>query len=125
MTNQLIIDDVLFPTSTHDRYSAYEEVLAEVLEMADRSAVEEVSGKIWRIAYEYDYMGVEKMRECLAVLRRGGVHQVAFLPDTGDEMISSQFLVDSLSYPSLAFIRGGVGRWHKLTLSLREVRPHA
>lgn len=122
---QLIIDDVLFPMSTHDRYSAYEEVLTEVLEMSDRSVVEEVSGKIWRIAYEYDYMGVDKLRECLAVLRSGGVHQVAFLPDNGDELISSQFLVESLSYPSLAFVRGGVGRWHSLTFALREVRPHA
>lgn len=122
---QLIIDDVLFPMSTHDRYSAYEEVLTEVLEMSDRSVVEEVSGKIWRIAYEYDYMGVDKLRECLAVLRSGGVHQVVFLPDNGDELISSQFLVESLSYPSLAFIRGGVGRWHNITFALREVRPHA
>ena len=121
---QLIIDDVLFPTSTHDNYSAYEVELKEQLEMADRSMTEETSGWIWRVEYSYDYMGMEKLRECLRVLRSGGVHTVSFLPDDADELKTSQFLVESLSAPSLAFIRAGLGKWHRISFSLREVDPH-
>lgn len=123
--NQLIIDDILFPTSTHDHYSAYEQVLTEVLEMADRSVVEEVSGKIWKVEYSYDYMGMGKLRECLRVLRSGGVHTVWFLPDDGDTLREARFLVETVSAPSLAFIRDETGRWHNLSFTLREVEPHA
>ena len=121
---QLIIDDVLFPTSTHDNYSAYEVELKEQLEMADRSITEETSGWIWRVEYSYDYMGMEKLRGCLRVLRAGGVHTVSFLPDDADELKTARFFVESLSAPSLAFIRAGYGKWHKLSFVLREVEPH-
>lgn len=121
---QLIIDDILFPSSTHDNYSAYELELKEQLEMADRSVTEETNGWIWRVEYSYDYMGVEKLRECLRVLRAGGVHTVSFLPDDADDLKTSQFLVESLSAPSLAFIRAGQGKWHKISFALREVDPH-
>lgn len=121
---QLIIDNVLFPTSTHDHYSAYEQILTEQLEMADRSMAEEVSGWIWRVEYSYDYPGIAKLRECLAVLRSGGVHTVSFLPDDSDELQTGQFLVESLTAPSLAFIRQNQGRWHNISFTLREVSPH-
>ena len=122
---ELIVNGVLFPTSTHDNYSAYEVDKKEILEMADRSVTEELIGQVWKIEYWYDYMGVEKMRECLSVLRGGGVKTVSFLPDSSDELIASEFLVESLTAPSLAFFRGGQGKWHKISFVLREVEPHA
>ena len=122
---ELIIDDVVFPTSTHDNYSAYPANKKELLEMADKSMTEETIGKIWMIEYSYDYMGVEKLRECLSVLRGGGVKTVSFLPDDSDELQISQFLVESLIAPSLAFIRKNQGKWHRISFVLREVSPHA
>lgn len=121
---QLMIDGVVFPSSTHDNYSAYEMILTEQMEVADRSIVEEISGWIWKVEYSYDYMGMSKLREALDVLRAGGVHEVSFLPDDSDEWKSGRFIVESLSAPSLAFIRGGAGRWHNISFTLREVTPH-
>lgn len=121
---QLIVDGVVFPSSTHDNYSAYEMLLTEQMEVADRSIVEEISGWIWKVEYSYDYMGMAKLRECLNVLRAGGVHSVSFVPDDSDERKSGRFLVESVSAPSLAFVRGGEGRWHNISFVLREVSPH-
>ena len=121
---QLIIDNTLFPTSTHDNYSAYEVELKEQLEMADRSITEETNGWIWKVEYSYDYMGMEKLRECLGVLRAGGVHTVSFVPDDRDEPVTSQFIVESLTAPSLAFVRAGLGKWHHISFTMREVAPH-
>lgn len=122
---ELIVNDTLFPTSTHDNYSAYEVDLKEVLNMADGSVSEELVGQVWRIEYAYDYMGMEKLRECLGVLRGGGVKTVSFTPDDSDELVTSQFLVESLTAPSLAFVRKSQGKWHNISFVLREVRPHA
>lgn len=121
---ELIVNNTLFPTSTHDNYSAYEVDVKEILEMADRSITEEVAGKIWMIEYRYDYMGELKLRECLNVLRGGGVKTVSFIPDNSDELQTSEFLVQSLTAPSLAFVRNNIGKWHNLAFVLREVRPH-
>lgn len=122
--NQLIIDNILFPTSTHDNYSAYEMLLTEHLEMADRSMVEEISGWVWKVEYSYDYMGMSKLRECLNVLRSGGVHTVVFVPDDSDEPQTARCFVEDLTAPRLAFVRGGEGRWHNISFTLREVTPH-
>lgn len=122
---ELIINDVLFPTSTHDNYSAYEVDEKELLKMADRSMTEEMIGKVWMVEYSYDYMGVAKLRECLSVLRGGGVKTVSFLPDDSDELKVSEFLVESLTAPSLAFVRKSQAKWHRISFVLREVDPHA
>lgn len=123
--NQLIIDNVLFPTTTRDRYSAHPVDVREQIEMISTRMVEEVRGTVWEISYAYDYMGDEKCRECLGVLRRRGAKTVLFLPDNGLELLQSDFLVTSLTPPTLAFYTGGVPKWHNLAFTLREVRPHA
>lgn len=122
---QLIINEVLLPTTTHDRYSAHPVDAKVQLEMISTRMVEEVRGTVWEITYSYDYMGDAKCREVLGVLRSRGVKQVAFLPDNGDELLTSTFLVTSLTQPTLAFFRGGVAKWHNLAFTLREERPHA
>lgn len=122
---ELIVNDTLFPTSTHDNYSAYEVDKKELLEMADKSMTEEMIGKIWMVEYSYDYMGVPKLRECLGVLRGGGVKTVSFIPDNSDELVTSKFLVENITAPSLAFVRKNQGKWHKISFVLREVDPHA
>ena len=122
---QLIINDVLLPTTTHDRYSAPEVDLKEQIEMISGRVVEEQRGKVWQITYSYDYMGDAKCREVLAALRSRGAKTVSFLPDNGTEMQTGRFLVTSLTPPTLNFYSGGAPKWHNLAFTLREVRPHA
>ncbi len=122
---QLIINGVLLPTTTHDRYKCYEEDLKEQIKMISGRIVEEVQGTVQKIAYSYDYMGDAKCREVLQALRGRGVKTVSYLPDDGDELRTSTFLVESITQPTLAFFDGGVAKWHNLAFSLREVRPHA
>lgn len=122
---QLIIDGVVLPTSTHDRYQAYEEDLRVEIQMISGRVVHEVQGTVWRIGYTYDYMGDSKMREVLAVLRSRGNKTVSFLPDNGTKLVTSVFKVESLTPPTLAFFRDGTPKWHNLSFTLREVKPHA
>lgn len=122
---QLIVDGVLLPTTTHDRYRCYEEDLKEQIQMISGRIVAEVQGTIQKIEYSYDYMGDAKCREVLKVLRSRGAKTVAYLPDDGDELRTSTFLVASITPPTLAFFGGNVAKWHNLAFTLREVRPHA
>ncbi len=125
MPIQLIINDILIPTTTHDRYQCYEEELKVQLTMISGRMVEEVRGVVQKIVYSYDYMEDDKCREVLGVLRAKGTKTVAYLPDDGSELVTSVFLVESLTPPTLAFFRNGAAKWHNLSFVLREVRPHA
>lgn len=122
---QLIIDGVQLPTSTRDRYQAYEEDLTVEVNMISGRAVDEVRGQVWRINYAYDYMGDEKLQEVLTVLRRRGSKTVTFQPDNGGALITGTFKLTSLTPPTLAFYKDGTPKWHNLAFSLREVKPHA
>ena len=122
---QLVINGVQIPTSTRDRYQAYEEDLKVEVPMISGRMVEEVRGTVWRINYAYDYMGDAKLKEVLEVLRRRGTKTVNFLPDNGTEMVTGTFRVESITPPTLAFFRDGTPKWHNLAFSLREVKPHA
>lgn len=122
---QLIIDGVALPSTTRDRYQCYPEKLNEQIEMISGRMVEEVRGTVQRIVYSYDDMGDSMCREVLAVLRKRGVKTVSYLPDEGDRLVTSTFLVTSLTPPTLAFYSNGKPRWHNLAFALREVTPHA
>lgn len=122
---QLIINDVLLPTTTHDRYQCYPEELREQITMISGRVVEEVRGVVQKISYSYDYMGDEKCLEVLGVLRSRGAKTVAYLPDDGNELTVSTFIVESITQPTLAFFQDGTAKWHNLAFSLREVKPHA
>lgn len=123
---QLIIDGVVFPTSTHDRYTAYSAKLKQQVEMISTRMTEEVRGDVWKIIYNRDSMSDAEYKACMAVLTSTGKKTVNFLPNTGDgELLSSEFLVESITYPSLAFYSGGVPKWRNLSFTLREVKPHA
>lgn len=87
--------------------------------------VEEVRGVVQKISYSYDYMGDAKCREVLGALRSRGPKTVAYLPDDGDELVTSTFIVESITNPTLAFFRDGTPKWHNLAFTLREVKPHA
>ena len=121
----LIIDEILVPEPDFDGYHAYEDILREQIPMISGRLVEEVRGKVWRIDYTSERMSDSETRRLLAALRAKGSKTVAFLPDNGDELIPSTFLVESLTPPVLAFFDGTEPVWKGLAFSLREVKPHA
>lgn len=124
---QVILDGEALPHTSSDRYDCYEEDQSTLLTMAAKNMVKEVpaKSKVWIIKYSYDYMGNEKLRRVLEILRQDASIQVAALPNNSDEMISSRFFVTAITQPTFAFSRGGVGLWHNLSFTLREVEPHA
>lgn len=121
---QLIIEDIYLPETTRNKYSCYPELLVETIPMISGRMVSEVRGTVQKIQYSYDYMGDELCRKLLAVLRSGQPFTVVYLPDDGDEMVSSTFLTESLTNPTFAFSKRGKPYWHNIAFALREVEPH-
>lgn len=122
---QLIVNDVLFPTTTHDQYRCYPMELKEQLTMIAGNIVEELRGTVQMIEASYDAMSDAKYKEVLAALRSKSPLYVAYLPDDGStELVTSTFLVQSFTPPSLSFFDGGVPKWHNLAFVLREECPH-
>ena len=119
MTKQLILNGILLPESSKDRFSCWEEDLSVQVDMISGRRVVETRGKIWKASYSFDYMGNEKLRQVLAVLRSGEPFLASVLPDNSDEMVSSYFLLDSITQPTFAFSKGGavvrckVGRFYQ------------
>jgi len=122
---QLILDDVYLPQTSWDRYRCYPAELAENLPMISGRMVREVRGVVQMISYSYDYLGNDLWRQLAAILRSGRSFPVTYLPDDGDEMRTGTFLVENITNPTFAFSRGGVGLWHNIAFTLREVKPHA
>lgn len=123
---QLIVNNVLCPTTTRDRYLSYPDELRELLTMSDGTMVEEVVGVVQRISYSYDKMDDGTFKLLLAAIRGGGVKTVTYLPDDlSEELVTSRFLVESITQPTLQFYRDGVPRWHNFGFTLREAEPHA
>lgn len=125
MNTFLIVNDILIPEPDFDGYHAYEDILREQIPMISGRLVEEVRGDVWRIDYASGQMRDDTTRQLLAALRAKGSKNVAFLPDNGDELLTSSFLVESLTPPTLAFFDGSEPVWTGLAFSLREVKPHA
>lgn len=125
MNTFLIVNDILVPEPDFDGYHAYEDTLLEQVPMISGRLVEEIRGKVWRIDYASGQMRDDTTRQLLAALRAKGSKNVAFLPDNGDELLPSSFLVESLTPPTLAFFDGSEPVWTGLAFSLREVKPHA
>lgn len=124
--NLLIVNDILLPEPDIDGYHAYEDVLKVQLTMISGRMVEEVRGVVWRVDYTSGAMVDSTRRLALAALRSQRPVTAVFLPDNGTELISSAFLVESLTPPVLAFVDDdGTPVWTGLAFSLREVRPHA
>lgn len=121
---QLIINGILLPETSRDKYQCYPGELSVNVEMISGRTVREVRGHVQYIVWSYDYMGNELWRQLAQVLRGNTSLMVAYLPDDGDELVSGEFLVESITQPTFAFSRGGVGLWHNVGFTLREVRPH-
>lgn len=128
MKQQLILNGILLPESSNDKFSCWEETLTrQVTMLTGRVVLEslEPAAKIWRASYTFDCMGNEKLRQVLSVLRSGAPFPASVLPDSSDELVTSVFICDSITPPTYAFSTGGVGVWHNLSFTLREEEPHA
>ena len=121
---QLIIAGIYLPYTSGDRYQCWPEELGTQVEMISGRVVTEVRGHVQKIRYEYDYMGNALWRQLAKVLRSGGVFPVSYLPDDGDEMVSSSFICEKLGTPSFAFARNNQPLWHNISFTLREAEPH-
>ena len=125
MSSPLIISGIYCPEPDFDGYRAWEDTLLEQVPMISGRLVEEVRGKVWRIDYSSARMSDSVTRQLLSALRSSGSKAIGFLPDNGDALLSSTFLVESLTPPVLSFFDGTEPVWTGLSFSLREVRPHA
>ena len=126
MITQLILNNTVYlPYTSRDRYKCYPSELGRSVQMISGRMVTELVGHVQVIEYSYDYMGNDLMRSVLGILRSGTSFPVAYLPDEGDELVSGIFLCTSITQPTFAFSRAGVGYWHNFGFTLREVRPHA
>lgn len=121
---QLIVNGLVLPETSRDKYSCYEEDIGTQLEMISPRMVTELRGKVQVITWSIDYMGDDLMRPLLQTLRSGGSFEVSYLPDTGDTLLTSRFLKTSLINPTFAFSRGGKAYWHNIAFTLREVSAH-
>ena len=121
---QLIVNGIYLPETSKDKYQCYPGELSVNVEMISGRTVREVRGHVQMITWSYDYMGNDLWRQLAAVLRGNTSVPVGYLPDDSDTMVSGTFLVDSITQPTFAFSKGGVGLWHNVGFTLREVKPH-
>ena len=124
MTQLILNSNIALPYTSRDKYRCYPGTLSQQVDMISGRRVIEVRGHVQMIDYAYDYMGNDLLRRALAVLRSNASFPAAYLPDEGDELVSSIFVVESLSDPYMAFSRYGVPYWHNFAFTLREVKPH-
>lgn len=126
--DQIILSGIRLPQSSFDRYACWEEALTRQQDMISGRRVLERIGKkwkVWRAQWAYDYLEDEICRPALEILRSGGPIIASVLPDNGVEMITSSFVVDSITNPTFLIDDGGRPVWHGLGFALREEYPHA
>ena len=122
---QLIVGGVVLPQTSNDKYSCFPEMLATQVDMISGRRVMEVRGTVQKVSYSYDTLDTQTWRSLASVLRSGTPITVQYLPDNSDTMVSSSFLVESLTSPTFGFATNGQAVWHDIAFTLREVRPSA
>lgn len=125
---QIRIGNVSLPETSRDKYSCWEDTLDVQRDMISGRRVIETRGKVWKASYRYDYMGNDLLRKALAVLRSGAPFIATVLPDNSDQTVTSTFVVESMTQPSMAFSRrkgdAEAAFWHNISFVLREETPH-
>lgn len=126
--DQIRIGDVSLPETSRDKYACWEETLDVQRVMISGRLTIETRGKVWKSSYSYDYMGNDLLRRALAVLRSGAPFIATVLPDNSDQTVTSTFVVERMSQPTMAFSRrkgdSKAAFWHNLSFTLREENPH-
>ena len=124
MTQIILGSNLALPETSRGKYRCYPATLSQQVDMISGRRVLEVRGHVQMVEYAYDYMGNDLMRQVLSILRANATVQAACLPDDGDELVPSTFVVESMTQPVFAFDRYGVPFWHTFGFTLREVKPH-
>lgn len=131
MVQQIILNNQIYlPRRSNDNYACWEEELSETMVMISGRMVKELRNqgkryKVWKTKCTYDALDEATYRAALTILRSGKAFSASVLPDNADEMVSSTFLVESLTPATFAFEKNGKAVWHGLAFQLREVNPHA
>lgn len=126
--DQIIFGNVLpLPEVSRDQYSCWEEDLSVQVDMVSGRRVIETRGKVQKAKWGYDYMGREMLNAALSYLRSGAPFVCTVLRPTGD-YYTSNFLVESMTHPTMAFSRRKGDKeedfWHQISFVLREEKPH-
>lgn len=124
MTQINLKNNLPLPEVSRDKYACWEEMLSVQVDMISGRRVIEQRGKVWKVSYSYDYMGEVMLRAVLKVLRGDAPFVATVLPDDSDEPVTSTFVVESMSQPTMAFSRRDKAYWHNISFTLREERPH-
>ncbi len=124
MTQINLKNNLPLPEVSRDKYACWEEMLSVQVDMILGRRVIEQRGKVWKVSYSYDYMGEVMLRAVLKVLRGDAPFVATVLPDDSDEPVTSTFVVESMSQPTMAFSRRDKAYWHNISFTLREERPH-
>lgn len=111
------------PQTSNDKYKSYPAKLTEQVEMVSGRLVTEIRGTVQTIEYAYDYMPDAQYKALLAALRANPPITVTYLPDDGEDMKTSDFIVTSYPTPTFAFAKGDKPYWHGISFALREVKP--
>lgn len=121
---QLVLESKPLPEVWNDRYACWEETLSVQVDMISGRRVVEERGMVWKVKWSYDYLDNDTTQALLAILRSRKPILAAALPDNGTEMISSMFVVESLTNPTFLFDDNGTPCWGGLGFVLREEEPH-
>lgn len=123
--NQLIVNGITLPNVKGGRYTCYEDVLSESVEMISGRMVEEVRGVVYVVEYRNDSMENSMYQNLIATLRSGKSFTVTAIPDNQDETITSTFVCTERPKPTFGMEHLGEPVWNNISFTLREVYPHA
>lgn len=127
---QLILDvggvAIALPESIKGGYRAWEEDLSVDVVMVSGRMVKELTGVVWRVAYQYGYFNDADRARVLAAIRKGKREPLicSFIPPEGGDMFTSSFWVTSSTEPKFMWSRDGKPLWGDFSLELREVGSH-
>lgn len=121
---QIVLGNELpMPNAGFDKYKCWEEMLSVQVDMISGRRVSERRGKVWRASYQADYIDSDTLKAALAMLHSGAPIVCTVLTPQGGTVTSS-FLVDSITRPTLMGFDGAEPIWRGLAFELREETPH-
>ena len=125
----LVIDGVAIDGIEKGDYSAYEKELGVADRMADGTRVEEIGAVIWVVEVNYGRIDRDTLAQLQTKLRTQREHQLFFLPDTGqNELTSGVFHLVERPQPTVAEFfdddESGAQIWEGLSLTFEEVTGH-
>ena len=118
---QLIINGIVYPKTSNDKYKCYKTELGKNVRMAAGNEVFEVRGQYTVIEYEYDYFPPDIAAQCLTDLRSGQALEVSYLPPYGTDLVTQKMRCTTRPAPSFAFGRGNKAYWHNFSFKLEAI----